>query len=42
VKPRIYIDTSVFGGNFGKEFKENTISLFEGINRGSLSYFIPR
>jgi predicted nucleic acid-binding protein len=31
VRPRIYIDTSVFGGYFDEEFKEHTIPLFDRI-----------
>jgi predicted nucleic acid-binding protein len=34
VKQRIYIDTSVFGGYFDKEFKEHTIPLFDRIKAG--------
>jgi len=34
VKQRIYIDTSVFGGHFDEEFKENTIPLFDRIKAG--------
>ncbi len=29
MKQRIYIDTSVVGGYFDEEFKEDTIKLFE-------------
>lgn len=34
MKQRYYIDTSVFGGYFDKEFKEHTIPLFEILKRG--------
>ena len=34
MKPRIYIDTSVFGGYFDEEFKDHTIPLFERIKNG--------
>jgi predicted nucleic acid-binding protein len=34
VKQRIYIDTSVFGGHFDKEFKEHTIPLLNRIKGG--------
>ncbi|MDD3665845.1 MAG: PIN domain-containing protein [Bacteroidales bacterium] len=34
MKQRIYIDTSVFGGYFDKEFKEHTIPLFDRIKAG--------
>lgn len=29
MKPRLYFDTSVFGGHFDDEFSEHTIPLFE-------------
>ena len=29
MKQRIYIDTSVIGGYFDEEFKEDTVELFE-------------
>lgn len=31
MKPRIYIDTSVFGGYFDEEYSEHTLPLFERI-----------
>jgi len=31
MKPKIYIDTSVFGGYFDEEFSENTVPVFERI-----------
>ena len=34
MKPRIYIDTSVFGGHFDDEFSEHTIPLFDLIKAG--------
>jgi predicted nucleic acid-binding protein len=34
MKQRIYIDTSVFGGFFDKEFSEHTIKLFDRIEKG--------
>jgi predicted nucleic acid-binding protein len=34
VKPRIYIDTSVFGGYFDEEFRDHTIPLFDRIKNG--------
>jgi len=34
VNQRIYIDTSVFGGYFDEEFKEQTIPLFNRIKEG--------
>lgn len=33
-KQRVYLDTSVFGGYFDKEFKEFTEPLFKRINKG--------
>ncbi len=32
MRQKIYIDTSVFGGYFDKEFSEHTIPLFERLN----------
>lgn len=34
MKQRIYIDTSVFGGHFDEEFKEQTAPLFDRIKAG--------
>ena len=34
MKQRIYLDTSVFGGQFDEEFKEHTIPLFDRITEG--------
>jgi predicted nucleic acid-binding protein len=34
VKPRLYLDTSVFGGFYDDEFSEHTIPIFERISRG--------
>jgi hypothetical protein len=34
VKQRLYIDTSVFGGNYDEEFAEFTIPLFERLKNG--------
>jgi predicted nucleic acid-binding protein len=34
MKQRIYIDTSVFGGYYDREFEAYTIPLFERINNG--------
>jgi len=36
MKPRIYIDTSVFGGYFDEEFAEHTIPFIDRINNGEL------
>ncbi len=37
MKPRIYIDTSVFGGYFDEEFAENTIALFDRIRNNEFT-----
>ena len=34
MKPRLYLDTSVFGGFYDDEFSEHTIPIFERISRG--------
>jgi hypothetical protein len=34
VKPRLYFDTSVFGGIYDDEFEEITSALFENIKLG--------
>ena len=34
---KLYIDTSVFGGNFDVEFAEYTIPLFERLNNGEFT-----
>ena len=34
MKQRLYLDTSVFGGYFDKEFSEQTIPLFDRIKKG--------
>jgi len=31
MKQRLYLDTSVFGGYYGKEFSEQTIPLFNAV-----------
>ena len=36
MKQRIYLDTSVFGGYYDKEFKEHTVPLFEQIRKGEI------
>jgi predicted nucleic acid-binding protein len=36
MKQRIYLDTSVFGGYYDKEFKEHTVTLFERIRNGEI------
>lgn len=40
MKQRIYIDTSVVGGYFDKEFKEATIKLFERLERNEVVFVI--
>ena len=37
MRQRLYIDTSVFGGNFDEEFAEFTIPLFERLNKGEFT-----
>ncbi|QTE23747.1 hypothetical protein [Polaribacter cellanae] len=37
---RIYLDTSVFGGYFDKEFEEWTKPLFERINDGEFTVLL--
>ncbi len=37
MKQKLYIDTSVFGGNFDVEFAEYTIPLFERLNNGEFT-----
>ena len=37
MKQRIYIDTSVFGGNFDEEFAEHTIPLFERLKNNEFT-----
>jgi hypothetical protein len=36
MKQRIYIDTSIVGGFFDEEFKNDTIPLFRGSKMGKL------
>lgn len=36
IKPRLYVDTSVFGGVFDIEFKEETEKLFEMVRNGKM------
>lgn len=36
IRPRLYVDTSVFGGVFDTEFKEETKKLFEMVRRGEI------
>ena len=37
MKPRLYIDTSVFGGHYDVEFAEFTIPLFERLKNGEFT-----
>jgi len=37
MKQKLYIDTSVFGGNFDIEFAEFTIPLFERLRNGEFT-----
>ena len=38
MKQRFYLDTSVFGGVFDKEFDEFTLQLFERIKLGKVTF----
>lgn len=40
MKQRIYIDTSVVGGYFDKEFKEATIKLFNLLDQNKIVFVI--
>jgi hypothetical protein len=37
MKPRLYFDTSVFGGVFDEEFEEISILLFEKVKLGQIT-----
>lgn len=39
MKQRFYLDTSVFGGVFDKEFEEFTLQLFKRIKLGKVTCF---
>ena len=40
MKQRIYIDTSVVGGYFDEEFKNDTIPLFERLEKGEIIFVV--
>lgn len=40
MKPRIYIDTSVIGGYFDKEFEEETKKLFKRLKKGEVIFVL--
>ena len=40
MKQRIYIDTSVVGGFFDEEFKNDTIQLFERLEKGEIIFVV--
>ena len=40
MKQRIYIDTSVVGGYFDKEFKEATTALFQRLENGEIVFVV--
>lgn len=40
MKQRIYIDTSVVGGYFDKEFSEATTKLFERLNDSEIVFVV--
>jgi hypothetical protein len=37
MKKRVYIDTSVFGGNFDEEFSTDTIPFFDRVRNGEIT-----
>ena len=39
MKPRLYFDTSVFGGVYDKEFEVVTKLLFEMVKTGEITWF---
>ena len=40
MKQRIYIDTSVVGGYFDEEFKDDTLPLFERLEKGEIIFVV--
>ena len=40
MKQRIYIDTSVVGGCFDEEFKDDTLPLFERLEKGEIIFVV--
>ena len=40
MKQRIYIDTSVVGGYFDEEFKNDTLPLFERLEKGEIIFVV--
>jgi predicted nucleic acid-binding protein len=40
MKQRIYIDTSVVGGYFDEEFKDDTIKLFERLEKNEIIFVV--
>lgn len=40
MKQRIYIDTSIVGGFFDEEFKEDTIKLFERLEKDEVTFVL--
>jgi predicted nucleic acid-binding protein len=40
MKQRIYIDTSVVGGFFDEEFKDDTIPLFQRLEKGEIIFVV--
>lgn len=40
MKQRIYIDTSVVGGYFDEEFKDDTLALFERLEKGEIIFVV--
>ena len=37
---RVYIDTSVFGGNFDEEFSTDTIAFFDRVRNGEVTIIV--
>ena len=37
MKPRLYFDTSVFGGIYDEEFEETSLLLFEKVKLGQIT-----
>ena len=37
---RVYIDTSVFGGNFDEEFSNDTIPFFDRVRNGEVTIIV--
>jgi hypothetical protein len=40
MKKRVYIDTSVFGGNFDEAFSDDTIPFFNSVRKGEVTIIV--